>query len=353
MDDNNEKLDGSKTIFGIGNPLLDIQAKVTTAYLEKYQLESNHQILAEEKHLKMYQEIVDLFPVEYLPGGATLNTMRIAKWMLGTNGVVRFSGAIGSDAFGENLESQIQKSKIESYLVKQKALPTGTCASMVNCIGHRSLIANLAAAESYKTEFLNDENIWKKVTDSQIFYSAGFFLTPEQGLPTLMKIAQHAQASDKIFCMNISAKFICRRFSPRFHAILPYCDFIFGNEAEAEAYASHNGLGKGLPLEEIAQKMAQYEKINSKRPRYVIITQGPEKTIVATGESAMTYPVPHVDSLVDTNGAGDAFVAGFLSQLALNKSISECVQAGHWAAGIIIQNPGCTFPRDLISPFTY
>ena len=27
MDDNNEKLDGSKTIFGIGNPLLDIQAK--------------------------------------------------------------------------------------------------------------------------------------------------------------------------------------------------------------------------------------------------------------------------------------------------------------------------------------
>jgi len=301
----------------------------------------------------MYQEIVDLFPVEYLPGGATLNTMRIAKWMLGKNGVVRFSGAIGSDAFGENLESQIRKSKIESYLVKQKALPTGTCASMVNCIGHRSLIANLAAAETYKTEFLNDETIWKKVTDSQIFYSAGFFLTPTEGLPTLMKIAQHAQESNKIFCMNISAKFICRRFSPRFHAILPYCDFIFGNEAEAEAYASHNGLGKGLPLEEIAQKMAQYEKINSKRPRYVIITQGPEKTIVATGESTMTYPVPHVDSLVDTNGAGDAFVAGFLSQLALNKPISECVQAGHWAAGIIIQNPGCTFPRELVSPFAH
>ena len=73
--------------------------------------------------------------------------------------------------------------------------------------------------------------------------------------------------------MNISAKFICRRFSPRFHAILPYCDFIFGNEAEAEAYAVHNGLGKGLPLEQIAQKMASYEKINSNRPRCVIITQ--------------------------------------------------------------------------------
>ena len=27
MDDYNERRDGSKTIFGIGNPLLDIQAK--------------------------------------------------------------------------------------------------------------------------------------------------------------------------------------------------------------------------------------------------------------------------------------------------------------------------------------
>ena len=150
--------------------------------------------------------------------------------MLGGNGTVRFSGAIGSDAFGENLESQIRKSQIESYLVKQKALPTGTCASMVNCIGHRSLIANLAAAETYKTDFLNDgklkskgpriwtgvsfnrpfrtvkffskpqfsETIWKKVTSSQIYYSAGFFLTPDEGLPTLMKIAQHAHDSDKV-----------------------------------------------------------------------------------------------------------------------------------------------------------
>ena len=69
------------SLFDLFCPLLTLvkPLKVTTAYLEKYQLESNHQILAEEKHLKMYQEIVDLFPVEYLPGGATLNTMRIAK----------------------------------------------------------------------------------------------------------------------------------------------------------------------------------------------------------------------------------------------------------------------------------
>ena len=50
--------------------------------------------------------------------------------------------------------------------------------------------------------------------------------------------------------------------------------------------------------------------------------------------------------LVDTNGAGDAFVGGFLSQLVLDKPIAECVRAGHFAARTIIQRSGCTFPKE-------
>ena len=58
-----------------------------------------------------------------------------------------------------------------------------------------------------------------------------------------------------------------------------------------------------------------------------------------------TFPVTKVDQLVDTNGAGDAFVAGFLSQLLLGASLEDCVAAGHWSAGVIIQHVGCTFPE--------
>lgn len=41
---------------------------------------------------------------------------------------------------------------------------------------------------------------------------------------------------------------------------------------------------------------------------------------------------------------GDAFVGGFLSQLVAGKSIEECVRAGNYAANIVIQRSGCTFP---------
>lgn len=48
--------------------------------------------------------------------------------------------------------------------------------------------------------------------------------------------------------------------------------------------------------------------------------------------------------VIDANGAGDAFVGGFISQLALGKDIRACVNAGHYAAGVIIQHSGCTYP---------
>ena len=43
---------------------------------------------------------------------------------------------------------------------------------------------------------------------------------------------------------------------------------------------------------------------------------------------------------------GDAFVGGFLAQLALGKSIKDCVKVGIWAATEIIQQSGCTCPTD-------
>ena len=52
------------------------------------------------------------------------------------------------------------------------------------------------------------------------------------------------------------------------------------------------------------------------------------------------------ESIVDTNGAGDAFVGGFLAKLAEGKSIQSCVLCGIWAATEIIQQSGCTCPDD-------
>ena len=66
-------------LLGLGNPLLDISANADGALLSKYGLEANNAILAEEKHMPLYEELERSKNVEYIAGGATQNAIRVAQ----------------------------------------------------------------------------------------------------------------------------------------------------------------------------------------------------------------------------------------------------------------------------------
>lgn len=66
-------------LFGMGNPLLDITATVDPSFLEKYEMKPNDAILAAEKHLPLYEELIRNYEVEYTAGGSTQNTLRVAQ----------------------------------------------------------------------------------------------------------------------------------------------------------------------------------------------------------------------------------------------------------------------------------
>jgi len=44
---------------------------------------------------------------------------------------------------------------------------------------------------------------------------------------------------------------------------------------------------------------------------------------------------------VDSNGAGDSFVGGFLAGVVRGVPLEACVTAGHYAAGVILRVSGC------------
>ena len=107
-------------------------------------------------------------------------------------------------------------------------------------------------------------------------------------------------------------------------------------------------------------RLAQLPKVNKAKKRHVIITQvtlhnyyklanhvqGAKPTIVVddNGNIAL-FEVKRVKKITDTNGAGDAFVGGFFAGYLQGASIADSVKSGQWAARIVIQNEGCTFPK--------
>jgi len=102
--------------------------------------------------------------------------------------------------------------------------------------------------------------------------------------------------------------------------------------------------------------MAKWDKSNTKRPRVAVVTHGAKPVIVATHVAGseevdlQEYPVTPLskDQIVDTNGAGDSFVGGFLSQILQGKDVPTAVRAGIYLSAEVVQRSGCTFPESMV-----
>jgi len=271
-------------------------------------------VLAAEEHMPVYADLVDNFKVDYIAGGAGQNSVRVAQWMLKEKtGMTAYFGAVGDDAYAKQMCEQAASDGVNvQYMTTDQ--PTGTCAVLITPDnGERSLIANLSAANHFKVSHLESAGPKAIIEEASLFYITGFFLTVS--CESIDLIGKHCVDNRKTMCMNLSAPFLIQFFGDQLHAALPYVDYLFGNELETLAMGEKMGWGTDLTV--IAQKMAALPKASGYRSRTVVVTQGPSETIVVHNGEVSTFKVEWLEKIVDTNGAGDAFVGGFLSQLAL------------------------------------
>ncbi|XP_017767202.1 PREDICTED: adenosine kinase 2 isoform X2 [Eufriesea mexicana] len=328
-------------LLGLGNPLLDISATVDSDFLNKYDLISNNAILAQEKHKPMYDELIEHYKADFIAGGSVQNTMRVAQWFLKKPRVATYMGCVGMDKYSKILEDKARADGLNVRYQYTNQEPTGTCAVLITG-NERSLCANLAAATCFSRSHIEEPENKDLIEIAEYIYISGFFLTvsPE----TIQAIAQHAFEKNKMFMMNLSAPFLCEHYKKPMLAALPYVDILFGNETEAETFAKENDF-QITSRKEIVLKLSQIEKMNRKRQRIVIITQGSKNILVAKDNTIIEFPAMKLpeEKIVDTNGAGDAFVGGFLAQLVQGRSIEVCIKCGIWAAAQIVQRSGCTY----------
>jgi hypothetical protein len=182
---------------------------------------------------------------------------------------------------------------------------------------------------------------------ARVLYVTGFFLTHSPD--AAIQVAKVAAARNIPFVMNISAPFLVfvEIFRERVLALLEYADYVFCNHHEAEALGQVMGWGSDLLV--IARKTAALPKKNGARARRVIFTHGGEPALLVGGDA--TEPVYHAPiklaekELVDENGAGDAYVGGFLSALSKGKSLDECFASAAYCAWVVIRRVGCSVPE--------
>jgi adenosine kinase len=99
---------------------------------------------------RSYEELCSNYDAEYIPGGATQNGIRVCQWILqDVPRACTFIGCVGNDDYARRMKERAEKDLVRPQYMVDATTPTGTCAVLVNG-PHRSLVANLAAANNYK-----------------------------------------------------------------------------------------------------------------------------------------------------------------------------------------------------------
>lgn len=232
------------SILGMGHPLLDILAEVEMSMLERYCLQPNNTILAEERHQPVYTEMAALPNVQYIAGGATQNSIRVAQWMLQLPESTAYMGCIGDDAFSRQMAEECAKDGVRTAYMVDASTPTGCCAVLLTGT-ERSLCTTLGAAHNFTTAYLKRPEVWQLVEAADIIYSSGFFITSCED--SMRLAAMEADRRGAVYCLNLAAPFIAQvpAFKKAVKELLPKVDILFGNETEAQAWADSEGWETG------------------------------------------------------------------------------------------------------------
>lgn len=331
-------------LVGCCNPMLDLTANVEKSFLDKYGLKPNDAIIAGPEHQNLAAEVSSSFAVHYSAGGSGLNVMRAAQFGMPEKSVL-YIGCIGTDENGKIIREKVAEEGLLKNFQVCPNLPSATCCVLLT-ENHRSLVANLAAARNLTAEHFESSKMAQIFAKARYFYCTGFLLTV--CAEAAVKIGRISRETEKTFCFNLSAPFVCEYYSAQMLAILPFVDVLFGNESEAEAFAKTNGIAYSN-VEDIVVALGTFGLASngSTKHRTVIITQGAKPTIALCNGKISHHPVAPIDPalVIDTNGAGDSFCGGFLSQWILGKSLEQCIDYGNNLAGRIIQTSGISFQK--------
>lgn len=180
-------------------------------------------------------------------------------------------------------------------------------------------------------------NLHEKV----VFYIEGFFLT-ERSHVCRSIVQQFSQPNSNItLAVNLSAPYIVENNVDDVNYLVAQADIVFGNKDEFEVLAKCNRINNVIEL-----ICSLNEKLEG-RNKTIVITDGNQPIEIYTlivnepfKWETLDVRVVKKQDVIDTTGAGDAFVAGFFHAFLRQEQIIDCVNFGMEVAVKKLKNVG-------------
>lgn len=238
------------------------------------------------------------------PGG---NPVNVAVYFVRLGGQASYTGVVGTDSYGTLMKESIEAKGVD---VSHIRFEEGSTA-----ISHVELVNGDRVFGEYEEGVMADF----KLTEEEID-----FLCDHDLVVTGLWGNIHKDLA-KIKARGIPVAFdaATRPEDEAVQIALPSVNYLF--------MASDEG--------DTAELRMQMKVLHDKGPKLVISTLGGEGSIVFDGKEYIRFGIIPC-KVVDTMGAGDSFIAGFLKGILEKKPIEECMKAGAANASVTLEYHG-------------
>lgn len=304
-------------VYGVGNSLVDIQARIDDAMLARLEFTKGIMTLVDEAAQVRVLSALDGGTITRCAGGSAANTIAgVADF----GGRAAYAGKVGKDDLGEFWLQDMRELGVKIE-VPQTTGQTGTCVCLISGDAQRTMLTHLGLSSTLGPDDIAESEIRR----SRFVYIEGYLFTTDSTRAAALKAIDLAKRHGVKVAFTVSDPFLIQLHRDLFWDLIAGpIDLLFCNLEEAR---SLTGLTDAV---DCAHKIHRHAAD-------VALTLGPDGSLLMSG--GKTYPIEGVAvQAVDTTGAGDMYAAGVLYGITNGLTWPQAGHlASHAAARVVTQ----------------
>jgi ribokinase len=233
-------------------------------------------------------------------------------------------GKVGKDILSNLALSSLKESGVDTTgISKSQKSSTGSASIWVNAQGQNSIVIYPGANGEVYEDFI--------IQHEKFFDDASWLLTqfevPLKSILLALKLAK------KHGLKTVMDPAPVKKFSN--NHIWGLVDYLLPNEIELKELTHTEDVLKGIHI------------LKSRGVKEIIVKLGKQGAVYEDEGKLLFFPAVPIEQVVDTTGAGDCFVAGFLHGMIQWGDIPQAIKIGNLTASYSIQKKGAaiSFPK--------
>ncbi|MGQ0637688.1 MAG: adenosine kinase [Planctomycetaceae bacterium] len=311
-------------IYGVGNALVDVQARISDELLAELGFQKGIMTLVDSDAQRRVLTSLNGVPVSRCAGGSAANTV-IAVADFG--GRAAYAGKVGNDAFGRFCLDDMREMGV-TIEVPVADGDTGTSVILISTDAQRTMLTHLGVSATLSAEDIREDAI----RNAKYVYVEGYLFGGQSTREAALAAMELAKRNGVRVAFTVSDPCLISQHRDEFWRLIEGpVDLLFCNLAEAQSLTGrHDPIECAVEIHRHAENVA--------------LTLGADGSILM--HEGQVIPIEGAPArALDTTGAGDMYAGALLYGVTNGLSWRQSGRLASHAAARIVEQLGARLQR--------